>query len=1011
MTGRVIGFMLMGMTYIRTLAGKVNRWSLLIGGLIVLGVVARVYKAWTIQFSPDSDHGVVYLMAKHMAEGRDFPAFFYGQPYLGSLEPACGALMCRLFGVSSFQVCLGAVLAGIALLPLLYVWGRDAGGRRAGLAALILGLVGSNTNFHFSVAPRGGYAAMMACGVGTVYIACRIVARMKEGQRVRRRSYLLLGLLAGLGWWSNQLVVAFLLAAVVILLAGVSWRMVKEGTLPSLLAFFAGSAPWWLWNVTHNWGTFDFGEALGRLTMGQGVIAFVSTFLNIIDLPAPRNLWGSAILGTMVSMLVFFLVRLVRDVVRHQESGQFYFSLAAPVVVLSLAAVSITSKYIAGGETSRYLLPILPPLAVMLGCSVGWLMETRRGWVGWILLALMIPAHLYALPKLMADLEYGRLVWPTVEAIEKTVVPLCDGLCYGDYRFHWMNFASAERLCVATQPWERYAPYAKRVELAERPAFLNDYAGLHAFLAYSGGTSRQTNVEGVQVDYDLTPPPGNWRYLDEAAIVALRDDHGVSLKKVLTDSTLNTAWAVSLEREQTAGLTIELDRPLSLCGVRFVSREGSPPGALTIEAQLPEDKDWHTLVPWTAPCGYFWSGPHLKLEGAQAFEEIRWDCPTGGVIRVRMKFGLADSRPRTFILDELLFLEQTQPTEDVVPTVDECQIALQNQSVRQFFGPQWMTERLATHGTGAMTLMVPGYVSRSVQDLPLVDSSKAVKIEFNEITGLLMDSRDAPRTRGILSQCGQQWEEQVLGSMTLLVVAKATDGDDGIRHTPVYWTEQGCFSEEPARTLKKRAELVFQEAIEHKRQGNSGAMLGTLGKVLSLYEYHQPARRALIGALEASGLKAESELQKAILTGQTTPAVPCFALFRGGIKLLGVTLSTNAVAPGQTFELTYFWKCPPGVPTHRFAAFVNFQKGRERFQDDHVLMEDLLDENIEYQPFDEVFSYTHRITVPASASSGDYDMVIGMVDRISRTRFKPDTRLKVYKKGVVLPSKLNIESL
>ena len=131
MTGRVIGFMHMGMTHIRAFAGKVNRWSLLIGGLIVLGVVARVYKAWTIQFSPDSDHGVVYLMAKHMAEGRDFPAFFYGQPYMGSLEPACGALMCRLFGVSSFQVCLGTVLAGIALLPLLYMWGREAGGKRA----------------------------------------------------------------------------------------------------------------------------------------------------------------------------------------------------------------------------------------------------------------------------------------------------------------------------------------------------------------------------------------------------------------------------------------------------------------------------------------------------------------------------------------------------------------------------------------------------------------------------------------------------------------------------------------------------------------------------------------------------------------------------------------------------------------------------------------------------------------------------------------------------------------
>jgi len=997
--------------HLQNSTARLTGWSLVIGSVILLGFAARIFKAWTIQFAPDSDHGIVLLMAKHMAEGLDFPVFFYGQPYMGSLEPSISALVCRLLGVSSFHVCLGTVLAGIALLPLIYLWGRDAGGRHAGLAALLLALVGSNTNFHFSVAPRGGYSAMMACGVGTVYLACRIVTRMKAGQRVCFRYYVLLGLLAGLGWWSNQLVVAFLLASVVILLAGISWRMVREGALPALIAFFVGSAPWWLWNATHEWGTFDFSEALGRLTLRQGAPAFLSTLLMINDLSTPRSLIGGLVLWVMGFSSLFFLGRLILDRVRRMEPERFYFRMAAPLTVLSLAAVSVTSKYIAGGETSRYLLPVLPPLAIMLGWSAGWFMDNRRPWLGWILVAVMMPAHLYSLPSLKADLDFGRQACATVEPIVKTVSPLCDGICYGDYSSHWLNFASRERLCVATQPWERYAPYGRRVELADNPAVLNDYCGLHSFLDYTRGHCRETNVAGNHVDYDLSPPSDQWRYVDESAIASIRDDKGISLRNALTDNTFHTTWTAALKGNLTAELTVELARPLFLCGVRFISREGRPPGYLRVEVQTPDRSEWHEILPWTAPGGYFWSGNHLKLEGLQTFEEIRWVCPTSGVSRLRMKFGLADSRPRIFSLDEVLFLEESA-REDAgsMPTVDECLTILRAKSVRQFFGPRWMTERLAARNVSAMKLAVPSYVTRTVQDLPGVDSSQAALVSFDERTGLLMDARDAPRARGILARCGQQWEEQSLGSMILMVVSQAADGDEGIRLTPVYWTEQGCFAEEQSRTLKRRSEWVYQDAMANKAKGNLGAVPGILEKALSLYEWHQPARRALSKTLEEAGHIPEADFQKAILVEQTRPVVPSLATFRGGIQLLGITFSTNDIALGKAFDITYFWKCPSRVKTSLLAAYVNFQKGNERFQDDHVLMEDRLDENIAYQPFDEVFSYTHRITVPTSMTPGDYGIVIGLVDRVSNKRLKPDTRLTIFKKGVVMPAVMRISS-
>src|SRR5215467_8029876 len=41
---------------------------------------------WFEQFDFDSDQAIVGLMAKHLAEGRTFPLFFYGQNYMLGVE-------------------------------------------------------------------------------------------------------------------------------------------------------------------------------------------------------------------------------------------------------------------------------------------------------------------------------------------------------------------------------------------------------------------------------------------------------------------------------------------------------------------------------------------------------------------------------------------------------------------------------------------------------------------------------------------------------------------------------------------------------------------------------------------------------------------------------------------------------------------------------------------------------------------------------------------------------------
>src|SRR3954463_9462382 len=61
------------------------RWSPLLSLVLLLFVAAAIRFGLLILEWPasNSDEGTMGLMAMHIAEGRDFPSFMYGQSYMG----------------------------------------------------------------------------------------------------------------------------------------------------------------------------------------------------------------------------------------------------------------------------------------------------------------------------------------------------------------------------------------------------------------------------------------------------------------------------------------------------------------------------------------------------------------------------------------------------------------------------------------------------------------------------------------------------------------------------------------------------------------------------------------------------------------------------------------------------------------------------------------------------------------------------------------------------------------
>ncbi|MBR6022327.1 MAG: hypothetical protein IK066_07905, partial [Kiritimatiellae bacterium] len=97
-------------------------------GLLAAAAALRVAGAWGSRAVTDMDTSVVALMARHIANGTDWPVFFYGQGYMGSLEPAGSALLMRLFGDNGFWLAMGPVAFAVAALWALWRWAKAASG-------------------------------------------------------------------------------------------------------------------------------------------------------------------------------------------------------------------------------------------------------------------------------------------------------------------------------------------------------------------------------------------------------------------------------------------------------------------------------------------------------------------------------------------------------------------------------------------------------------------------------------------------------------------------------------------------------------------------------------------------------------------------------------------------------------------------------------------------------------------------------------------------------------------
>lgn len=232
-----------------------RRATVMIALAILAGLGIRLALLVRAGWRYDYDEGMVGLQVLHIL-GGERPVFHPGQPYLGALE---SYLIAPLFAVSGAnRVTLKIVpwlLSGATIGTCGWLGWRAFDRRVAALSALLaaaaplyLLITGMKT--------WGATAETLVLG-NAALIATSYVLDRTQSERTRRRALVLGALIGGIAFWVSWLIAFYALPIAVM----VVWRAhdaVRRSIVWVVIAFLAGSTPFWAYNVQHDWATVHY---------------------------------------------------------------------------------------------------------------------------------------------------------------------------------------------------------------------------------------------------------------------------------------------------------------------------------------------------------------------------------------------------------------------------------------------------------------------------------------------------------------------------------------------------------------------------------------------------------------------------------------------------------------------------------------------------------------------------------------------------------------------------------
>ncbi len=961
---------------------------------LALGAVARMGAAWTTRSISEPDPSVVALMARHMAELREFPVFFYGQAYMGSLEPMASALVMRLLGPTGFAVNLGPVLFAVAALIFLWRWARDAAGPWGGFAAVLAGLFGPLAYFQFQAAARGGYMVALFVDALVLFAAARMAARLRGGEKVSAGRWLALGLLAGLGLWSNMIVVPALAAAVLLLAHGMRGRFWRYpvALASGLAGSVAGFSPWLVWNLRHGWASLEMSQIGGHAPLGEALANSWDRFLILQEAHyvVPGS-YGPHLLAVALLALAGWggACGIARG---RRASPRENYAWAGAVLFCAIFALVFVTSGFTRTHTARYWIPLVPGLAVL--AAVGCASPLRRGFrVGaWLLLAAVVlrQGQLAGAGLAAADRKAREMLGAYREMGEALERVGADAMLAPLQMFP-LNFALGERVAVSNGRQQFYEPILRKVELSDAIAYASDFNGIGPFLAQHGARWDSIPAAGRAVVGNVRRPALSLREIPAGDLAGLRDGSGADLRPVLQDRNMDTTWPSVPDPAATLEWTFASPRDVHSLQLVFAHSMGDEafgfPRRLRVEAEI--GGEWRTLLADAPIIPLEWSGPRLYVPSGFARPEFRLEAANARVLRATLLGDPARDAGQFWRLAEVSLLESAGGKArriDVGMVVELAQWLRQEAPHAVVFAPRWISNRLLSGGD-VPEEQLGGLSSRVFTGGGLPRDGS---VPTDRPCVFVVEPRYEEAIRQTLAVHEVECPAHPVGPWRVFRVEPGDWAADGLRLPPaVVWTGDTLLA---GRTRERVAEALRRLRADGEPPEMQRALLGDVIRW----------RPSALSSLEEDGVRR--------LGGETAvaarrdsacePPVPCATLFANGVRLEGVSLDPAQARSGGAVDVRLYWSRVEGFEPGQEIVFIHLRDARGKIvaQDDYRGSALLWgDPSLRPVP-GEIVAETRRLALPDGLPPGPLDLAVGLYQPGNGRRVKvlrteaPDVR-------------------
>jgi len=951
---------------------ETSKLNYLVVMIFVAGIFMRVFGAWSFALAHTADHGIICLMVKHILSGQELPVFFYGLPYMGAIEPYVSAGLCRVFGLSGFMINMGTALMGILLLPVVYLWGSDAAGRTGGIAALAFCVVGPEFYFQFQSWADGGYAAILLFDALILWQGVRILADAEDGDEIPVRDYIMLGLIAGLAWWLSPLTIAAFITIAILFFAQLRLRVFRWRLLYASGAFFAGSLPFWIWNFRNYWKTFDMLRSNGHPKFLMGLKMFyvdrMSVLLDLWDMP---ECWRRLMIVLYIGAALFCVLLVLDRMVRRKLNGK-YLHLTAAVVFVLVSSVLFTRSHLALAPAVRYLLPLIPAMAVILGVTTAVLVKYLPYGTGWIPLLVIIGAHSAMLPKRNSEriecTEFAATAAQFAVFLEEKGITHIYTKYQCPWANHGLNFLLDERFVFSDLGRERYRPYASSIENADAVAVMNDLGWFSSFLDATAGSAVIGGIDGLRIHYNIRPPERGLREIEPALLDKMTAASGESLLAKLTDADVSSAVSYAEMPGKKIVITATFKYPQPISALRLLTPCGARPHSCRVMTQAFGDSEWKTIKKVRNITGYFWSGPRFYC-GGDSFR-VMLNFPETTVKKVRIEIaGIVENTEGE--LSEIQFFANAENGGGGEWKTDELVELLHKLGAKECYADRWLSNKLhADSGIGIEVL----------RDRDFGENRLSRRIMLTPHSVFAVETQEAPLTRRVLSDAEINMRERTVGRWTVFSFDASTWKDRYAEYPAMHWHGYAPL----LRSDKEFCVYLEERAGELYRQGQKSKASALLRKALDIYPNYQAGLLLMSKWMRESGKPSLAERYEAIYRLQREPDIKTLVKFKNRIEFLGISIDRREASPGDVVKLRYYWRCPAKVDPRMLALFVHFKNGSDIvFQDDHVLLQDAI---TEIQPFDEIFVETRELRLPSNLPLGDYVINMGLYQRTGNHR-------------------------